>query len=163
MDDKFVKFCPVCNQTGQNMNWCINEKYKEFSKGYFAICVPRENDIICPCCKQGKLEYSILTFDEFRIIDDISNSDRQFLESMIKLKQDDPIEYQLKMSQFKTQLQQQEQIKKAEQDNANKVKCPKCGCADIGVANRGYSIVWGLIGSGKSMNVCKNCGHKWKP
>ena len=104
-----------------------------------------------------------MTSSEFKTIDDISNSDRQFLESMIKLKQDDPIEYQLKMSQFKTQLQQQEQIKKAEQDNANKVKCPKCGCADISVANRGYSVVWGLIGSGKPMNACKNCGHKWKP
>lgn len=45
----------------------------------------------------------------------------------------------------------------------NKVHCPKCGCTDIGVANRGYSLVWGFIGSGKSMNVCKKCGHKWKP
>lgn len=43
------------------------------------------------------------------------------------------------------------------------VQCPKCSCSDIGVANRGYSLVWGFIGSGKSMNVCKACGHKWKP
>jgi len=43
------------------------------------------------------------------------------------------------------------------------VKCPKCKCTDIGVANRGYSLIWGFIGSGKSMNVCKKCGHKWKP
>ncbi len=50
---------------------------------------------------------------------------------------------------------------KAEENS--KVKCPKCGCTDIGVANRGYSLVWGFIGSGKSMNVCKNCGYKWKP
>ena len=42
-------------------------------------------------------------------------------------------------------------------------KCPKCGSTAIGVANRGYSLVWGFIGSGKSMNVCKNCGHKWSP
>lgn len=48
-------------------------------------------------------------------------------------------------------------------EEENKPKCPKCGCTDIGVSNRGYSIVWGFIGAGKSMNVCKNCGHKWKP
>lgn len=48
-------------------------------------------------------------------------------------------------------------------ENSNKVHCPKCNCTDIGVANRGYSIVWGFIGSGKSMNVCKKCGYKWKP
>ena len=45
----------------------------------------------------------------------------------------------------------------------SQITCPKCGCTDIGVANRGYSLVWGFIGSGKSMNVCKNCGYKWKP
>ena len=55
-------------------------------------------------------------------------------------------------------LKQQDTNKKND-----KITCPKCGCTDIGVANRGYSVVWGLIGSGKSMNVCKNCGHKWKP
>lgn len=48
------------------------------------------------------------------------------------------------------------------EDN-NKVKCPKCNCTNIGVANKGYSLITGFIGSGKSMNVCKKCGHKWKP
>jgi len=42
-------------------------------------------------------------------------------------------------------------------------KCPKCNSTSIGVANRGYSLVWGFIGSSKSMNVCKSCGYKWKP
>lgn len=45
----------------------------------------------------------------------------------------------------------------------NQVKCPKCNCTDIGVVNRGYSLIWGFIGSGKLMNVCKKCGYKWKP
>lgn len=121
--------------------------------GYIVV----NNIEICPVCKKNDWE----DFD-LNQIKKIS-SDEEFIQSMIKLKQDDPIEYQIKLSQFKTQLQQQEQIKKIEQDNANKVKCPKCGCTDIGVANRGYSVVWGLIGSGKSMNVCKKCGHKWKP
>lgn len=49
------------------------------------------------------------------------------------------------------------------QENSNQVFCPKCGCTDIGVANRGFSIIMGFIGSGKSMNVCKKCGYKWKP
>lgn len=48
-------------------------------------------------------------------------------------------------------------------EDSNKVHCPKCNCTDIGVTNRGYSVVWGFIGSGKSMNVCKKCGYKWKP
>ena len=43
------------------------------------------------------------------------------------------------------------------------VHCPKCKCKDIGVVNRGYSMLTGFIGSGKAMNVCRKCGYKWKP
>lgn len=42
-------------------------------------------------------------------------------------------------------------------------KCPKCGSTSIATVNRGYSIVWGFIGSGKPINVCQRCGHKFKP
>lgn len=43
------------------------------------------------------------------------------------------------------------------------VKCPKCGSTSIATTNRGYSLLTGFIGSGKPMNVCQKCGHKWKP
>ena len=39
--------------------------------------------------------------------------------------------------------------------------CPNCGSHSIATMNRGYSIVWGFIGSGKPVNVCQVCGHKW--
>lgn len=52
-----------------------------------------------------------------------------------------------------------EKAKKA----AAPVKCPKCGSASIATVNRGYSIVWGFIGSGKPMNVCQKCGYKFDP
>lgn len=42
-------------------------------------------------------------------------------------------------------------------------RCPKCGSTYISTVNRGYSLVWGFIGSGNAMNVCQKCGHKWKP
>ena len=41
--------------------------------------------------------------------------------------------------------------------------CPKCGSTALATVNRGYSVVWGLLGSGKPMNVCQACGHKFKP
>lgn len=43
------------------------------------------------------------------------------------------------------------------------VRCPKCKSTSIATTNRGYSLVWGFIGSGKPMNVCQRCGYKWKP
>lgn len=41
--------------------------------------------------------------------------------------------------------------------------CPKCNSTSITTGSRGYSMVWGFIGSGKTVNRCGNCGHKWEP
>lgn len=41
--------------------------------------------------------------------------------------------------------------------------CPKCGSTAIATVNRGFSIVWGFLGSGAPVNVCQACGHKFKP
>lgn len=81
---------------------------------------------------------------------------------MNELKEKDIIEYNLKLAQFKQRIGNSNTSSQYS-DSTSTVSCPKCGCTDIGVANRGFSLVTGFIGSGKSMNVCKNCGHKWKP
>ena len=163
MDDKFVKFCSVCNETRQNMDWCNDEKFKEFSKGYHFVYVPKGDMEICPSCKQGKLVDSPLNFDEFRLIDDVSGSDRKFLEAMIKLKQIDIIEFQLKIQQFKTQLQQQEQVKKEQEQKSSAkdtIKCPKCGSTNIQLVKRKWTPIMGFM-TNKVDRVCVNCKHKF--
>lgn len=45
--------------------------------------------------------------------------------------------------------------------NLHTLKCPKCGSKDLGTTTRGFSLLTGFIGSGKTMRVCNNCGHKW--
>lgn len=57
----------------------------------------------------------------------------------------------------------QERAKTQSTQQQNIPKCPKCGSTAIDSANRGYSFFTGFLGSGKTMNYCKNCGHKWKP
>lgn len=42
-------------------------------------------------------------------------------------------------------------------------RCPKCDSTQITTGARGYSIVWGFVGSGKTVNRCARCGHKWEP
>ena len=41
--------------------------------------------------------------------------------------------------------------------------CPKCNSTNISTGSRGYSMMWGFIGSGKTVNRCGSCGHKWEP
>lgn len=40
--------------------------------------------------------------------------------------------------------------------------CPKCGSYSVSTTNRGFSLLTGFIGSGKPMNVCQQCGHRWR-
>lgn len=165
MEGKYLKFCPVCNKTGQNsMDWCFNEKSIEFLKGYHIFEPDGGFGKICPSCKKGVLEDSIITYEELEIIQDVSDSDRQFLEAMIELKKNDPIEYQLKMSQFKASLKQQESNKKVEDDN--KPKCPNCHSTNI-KAITGTERVMSIMGLGifsKKINKsfkCLNCKYTW--
>lgn len=61
--------------------------------------------------------------------------------------------------------QKQAQLNKTISDNKAKsiACCPKCGSTSIEAVNREFSLLSGFIGSGKTLNYCKNCGHKWDP
>ncbi len=84
----------------------------------------------------------------------------EIIDAMIELKQKDIIEYGLKLSQFKSQLDQKRQVNQQEK---KQVYCPKCGSTNITAGQRGYSLLTGFIGSGSTVNRCSKCGHKWKP
>ena len=47
--------------------------------------------------------------------------------------------------------------------NGGTVLCPKCGSNEVSTGQRGFSLITGFIGSGKTMNFCQACGYKWKP
>ena len=58
--------------------------------------------------------------------------------------------------------QQEYEAKRREYRAKGIPTCPRCGSHSIATINRGYSIVSGFVGSGKPINVCQICGHKWK-
>ena len=37
------------------------------------------------------------------------------------------------------------------------IHCPRCGCSEFTLLNRGYSIWTGFLGSGKVKRVCNRC------
>lgn len=56
-----------------------------------------------------------------------------------------------------------QKCKQREQEEANIVRCPKCGATTIATVNRGYSFLGGWLGSGDPINVCQKCGYRFKP
>lgn len=109
----------------------------------------------CPFCGSADLNGEIynypFTFADYFQIYDISH-DAQFILQMIKLKNDDPVEYQLKLKQF--------------EDVESKPKCPICGSTNIEKISVGKKIGGGLLLGIFSSNVrntmyCKDCGAKW--
>lgn len=152
-----VMYCPNCKKN----NRLDMSPQKRTPAAYLYSYVNREENE-CPYCHCRLLPMNIDVF-EYNTILDISG-DPEFTQAMDDLKQKDPIEFQLKMSQFKTQLQQQKSSKQTEEDN--QPHCPTCGSTDIqkisGTKRWLSTGLFGLASSdiGKSM-CCKKCGYKW--
>ena len=138
--------------------YCRNNNLEKYCYPgyYFLKTVPEDNK--CYYCNNDLID-TVITTDEAWDIHNIS-LDISFLEAMIELKTKDPIEFQLKMQQFKIQTAQQNQTKAEEK---SKVTCPQCGSKEIESGTRGFSFVTGFVGSGSPRNTCKRCGFKWKP
>ena len=41
-----------------------------------------------------------------------------------------------------------------------RVTCPKCGGGEIEIADRGWTFLYGMLGAGRKVNVCRQCGHR---
>lgn len=54
-------------------------------------------------------------------------------------------------------------VEKARVSETAPLTCPRCGSTAITTGSRGYSLVWGFAGSGKTVNRCGKCGYSWKP
>ena len=167
-ESDLVKFCPICNKTKQNVHFLKTDAEKEYFKGYLFFLSPANDAKTCKFCKEGILEDSILSFKEFLILAKTANLNRQFLEAMIDLKKKDPIEYQLKFNQFKTQVEQQEAAEqtKKQAEEASKPHCPHCGSTNIakidGLERAGSIMMFGIFS--KKINKsfkCKKCGYTW--
>lgn len=159
-----IKFCEKCSQTKKNMesvntNYSDVESLIEFGKG---MIIGFSDDVKrCPYC-DNDLETINMSTDDFLTIRDASNCNRDLLFAMIKLHDEDPIGYELKMAQFRSQVQAKEAEEERKKAEESKPRCPKCGSTSIATVNKGYSLLTGFLGSGKPMNVCQSCGHKWK-
>lgn len=145
-----VKHCKYCRNHPESCKQVIFPGYTNFWE---------ETTYTCPFCNNPIVD-TIMESEEMDILSNVSH-DTSFLEAMIDLKQKDPIEFQLKMSQFKAT---QNQAKVVEEDNVP--KCPTCNSTNIqkigGLERVGSVAMLGLFS--KKINKsfkCGNCGHTW--
>lgn len=162
---KQIRFCEHCQITKDNTMIPImffSKKYNEtIVKNFFAGFIYGiqesywENTDKCPFCK-NIVSCVNITEDDVRILFMVSNGNRQLLEAMIDLHDKDIIEYELKMSQFRSQAKSDECCDKPKP----KICCPKCGSTQIQIVPRKFSILTGFA-TNKTDRVCVSCKYKW--
>ena len=166
-----VKYCKACENNPNEYRKYFDKIFTDggFPRGFVDLGVvgyytvdENKNRDSCQVHPNEKLEISSLSSEEFGVLSSITN-DLSFIHAMEDLKQSDPIEFQLKMSQFKTQLQQQES---SEIQNDTTPRCPHCHSTNIksiSGLNRGTSIaMWGIFS--KKINKsfeCLDCKYTW--
>lgn len=110
----------------------------------------------CPVCKKNDWEDLYLYQ-----IKDVS-TDESFVNAMVKLRNENPVEYQLKMQQFEMQKKQEKQLKNIERER-NKLRCPYCNSANVkkisGTERVASIALFGIFS--KKINKsfkCNDCG-----
>ncbi|RFZ75937.1 hypothetical protein DS742_26215 [Lacrimispora amygdalina] len=91
------------------------------------------------------------------------STDESFMNAMEDLYEKDPIEFRLKIQQFKNQLAQQKQVV----EESNVPKCPTCQSTNLSkisttkkVAKIAAFGIFGMGDNGKTWK-CNNCGSKF--
>lgn len=148
---QYLKICEICKKNK------IDDGVS-FSPGYIHYL----NDDVTECLDDHPLITTNMTVDDFIILTKISDS-TDFYDAMIELHDKDIIEYELKMSQFRTQVNAQEE---REQQERNQPKCPTCGSTNIEKISAGKKMsgafLFGIFSSDiRNTMHCKDCGAKW--
>lgn len=136
-------------------------------KRYCYICgYETSDDIIseCPQCLCNDVFVQSKDEEELMKLFD----DRKLTDTMLELKKNNLVEFQLKLQQLKITKEQEKQIKQSKQQegNDNKLHCPTCNSTKVkkisGTAKVAGTAMFGLFSKiARSQFKCENCGYKW--
>lgn len=140
---------------------------EENKRLYRGICSPSKNiNGNCICCN-SPLEDMNINNHELFIIANVGSANPDYVLAMNDLKKNDIITYTSKFNELQEKwnehLNKLDEEDKKEHEEANHIRCPKCGSTQITTGQKGYSLFSGFLGSNKTMNRCANCGYSWKP
>ena len=179
-----IYYCESCNKTKKNIldkieayrksgaseknvQFFYPEESIEFWKGFITKNNFKEEQSrnICPYCGNKLIDTNFPRKDFITL--ECLDYNRPLLEAMIDLHNKDIIEYELKMGQFRKQVEDKKQQQRQEREREdNTPKCPTCGSTDIEKISTTSKVVGGALFGLFSSNVrktmhCKNCGYKW--
>ena len=159
-----VRYCPHClgvdvvyNKALKPNGNVTHRNYPVIYKGFVADELRPDECLICG----EPLTVMTLTISDWAFLT-AHSQDIDFLLAMDKLKHDDIVEYNIKVSKLKQSAI--EYYKKKEQDYTP--KCPVCGSPDVVKISTTRKLLGvstlGLASNsiGKSMK-CKSCGYKF--
>lgn len=151
---KYVRLCRECKSKS-------NDNSSLRGCGYSTYL--QEDEYTCEVCGGTVVDLEMSSMD-FGILTEISD-EPSFIDAMLQLHDSDIIEYNLKLSQFRTQVEQhRREVKQAKQQSVP--HCPNCNSTNIRPIsgfNRGASIAMLGIFS-KKINKsfeCLNCKYTW--
>lgn len=146
-----VKYCKYCRNHPEFCKQVIFPGYTNFWE---------ETAYVCPFCNNPIVD-TVIDSEDMDTLSNVSN-DISFLEAMIDLKQKDPIEFQLKMSQFKVTQSQT----KVTEEESNAPRCPTCLSTNITrittTAKVANIVMFGLLGNQRKKTFhCNSCKYEW--
>lgn len=160
-----IKYCEYCDKNGDAKRRILKCGQKEVIatciSGFlgFAYFERIDKDAkVCPFCGNPIVDTEI-DIKDFTNIAIYSNYNRQAIEALIKLKKNEPLEYEIKAMPFR---------EASEKNNNDSYipRCPTCGSTNIEKISFGKKLTGGVLFGLLSSNVrktmhCRNCGYKW--
>lgn len=115
---------------------------------------PVNYDMNRPCPECGGVWIDLLiTYYEYSIIKKATYKNKEEIDRVIKLKREDPVQYELLMNAFRQKVKEQEA-------NDNVVRCPKCGSTQVQLVAKKWSLLTGFF-TNKVNRFCVACKAKF--
>lgn len=120
----------------------------------YAGILSGENLDICPGCGNKLIAAPYMNFNDMFNICEYCNNDPGFISAMLDLYTNDIIKYTNQMNIINAKAEEESQKRydeylakqKAEEEEKNTIRCPRCGSTQITTGQRGYSLFSGFLG-----------------
>lgn len=160
--------CPECGkEVSDKASTCIHcgcplSAQKE---SFYKVVLPPIDELGKNIATAARIASEILKVPMYEITDKLLKREEVLVQNGLTLEQAKIIEQQFQKESISINIVTCDS--KPENDvvinNHFVVRCPKCGSTEYHAGARGFNLVTGFIGSGKTVLTCLKCGHRWKP